>query len=169
MADKKYIECGKIINTHGCQGAIKAESWCNSEKDLSMLERIFLKSSADFIEYKVLKASVFKQFVIFTLENVKDMDSAMLLKNQTIYALRKDFHLKEGEFFISDLIGLNVIDSKTHRIYGTVSEVINRGASDIYVVKTENGESMIPAVDEFIVSIDFDEGVIVSPIDGMFD
>ena len=88
MKDKQYIECGKIINTHGCLGALKAESWCNSEKDLANLKRVYLKEKTGFVEYKVLKSSVFKQFVIFSLENVNDMDNAITLKNQIIYICR---------------------------------------------------------------------------------
>jgi len=47
--------------------------------------------------------------------------------------------------------------------------MINRGASDIYVVQTKNGERMIPAVDEFIISIDINKGIFVRPIEGMLD
>ena len=54
-------------------------------------------------------------------------------------------------------------------VYGTLKEIINRGAADIYVVKTATGEAMIPAVDEFIISVDINTGVYVRPIEGMFD
>jgi ribosomal 30S subunit maturation factor RimM len=46
---------------------------------------------------------------------------------------------------------------------------MNRGASDIYVVDTPNGERMIPAVDEFVISIDIEKGIFVRPIEGMLD
>lgn len=168
MADKKYIECGKIVNTHGCKGAVKVESWCNSEKDLASFKRIFLKNGNLYSQYDVIKTSVFKQFVIFELKSVDDMDKAMLLKGNIIYAAREDFDLEEGEFFIADMIGLNVIDADTDKIYGRLKEIINRGAADIYVVDTPNGEAMIPAVDEFIISIDITKGIFVRPIEGMF-
>ena len=169
MTDKRYIECGKIINTHGCRGGVKAESWCNSEDDLAELSRIFLISGGSYVEHKVKKSSVFKQFVIFELEGVDDMDKAMLLKNKTLYALREDFALEDGEFFLADMIGLDVIDADSGTVYGKLSEIINRGASDIYVVATESGERMIPAVDEFIISIDVEKGVFVRVIEGMLD
>ena len=83
--------------------------------------------------------------------------------------MREDFQLAEGEFFISDIVGIDVIDHENGKIYGQVTEIINRGASDIYVVKTPNGERMIPAVDEFIVSIDIQKGVFVRTIEGLLD
>ena len=166
---KKFIECGKIVNTHGCKGGIKAESWCNSEQDLAHLRRVFIQNGGAYTEYKILKASIFKQFVIFELNGVDDMDKAMLLKNKVLYACREDFQLEEGEYFLVDMIGLDVIDADTAQKYGTLKEIINRGSSDIYVVATENGERMIPAVDEFVISVDINKGVFVRPIEGMLD
>lgn len=169
MAFCPYIECGKIINTHGCYGALKLESWCNTPNELAELRRLYLKKGEIHTEYKVLKASVFKQFVIVTLDKVNDMDLALAMKGQTVYAKREDFHLDKDEYFIADLIGLSVIDADTQKVYGTLLETINRGASDIYVVKTENGERMIPAVPEFIDRIDIERGIFVRPIAGMLD
>ena len=102
MTDKRYIECGKIINTHGCRGGVKAESWCNSEDDLAGLSRVFILRGSEYEEYKITKSSIFKQFVLLDLKGVDDMDKAMLLKNKTLYALREDFALEEGEFFLAD-------------------------------------------------------------------
>ena len=169
MVLNPYIECGKIVNTHGCFGAVKAESWCNTPKEMAGLRHVYLKKGDTYTEYNVLKASVFKQFVILTLDTVNTMDFALSLKGQTVYAKRKDFHLEKGEYFIADLIGLPVIDADTDQIYGTLSETINRGASDIYVVHTENGETMIPAVPEFIDRVEIEKGIFVRPIAGMFD
>ena len=118
---------------------------------------------------KVQRASVFKQFVIAELDGITDMDAAMALKNTVLYAAREDFDLEDGEYFISDLVGLPVIDADNGKIYGTLLETVNRGASDIYVVKTDAGERMIPAVDEFIDRIDLESGIYVRPIAGMFD
>lgn len=167
--DKKYIECGKIINTHGCRGGVKVEPWSNSPKDLTAIKRFYLKSKGDFIEHKVLKASIFKQFVILEMQGIDDMEIALSLKGATLYAQREDFNLSEGEFFLADLIGLDVIDFETSAVYGKVKDIINRGASDIYLVDTPNGERMIPAVDEFIISVDLNKGVFVRVIEGLLD
>ena len=170
MSNKEnYIECGKIINTHGCRGGVKLDSWCNSPEELASLKRIFVLKNGAYVKYMVKKASVFKQFVIAELEGVSDMDAAMALKNTVVYASRDDFELEDGEFFIADLIGIKVIDATSGTVYGQVSDIINRGASDIYVVETPNGERMIPAVDEFIDRVDVKEGIFVNTIPGLLD
>ncbi len=166
---QKYIECAKIINTHGCHGALKLESWCNTPDDLAALARVFICDKDVYKQYKVKKSSVFKQFVIVELDGITDMDEAMALKNKILFADREDFALEDGEYFISDIIGVPVIDADSGKKYGTVSDIINRGASDIYVVNTPSGERMIPAVDEFIVKVDVNEGVFVRVIPGLLD
>ena len=103
------------------------------------------------------------------IEGITDIDSAAAMKETVVYADREDIPLEEGDFFISDLIGLPVIDVDSGIEYGKISEVFNTGASDIYTVKTEDGERMIPAVPEFIIEIDVERGVFVRPIEGMFN
>lgn len=167
MEKKQYLECAQIINTHGVRGDVKLESLCDSPKVLSDLKRVFLKEAGAYKEIKVLHTSIFKSFVLATLEGVDDMDKAMALKGKTLYASRDDFHLEEGDYFIVDLIGLDVIDHESGKVYGRVTDVINRGASDIYVVKTENGERMMPAVEEFVKAVDLDKGIFVKTIPGL--
>lgn len=167
MNKKQYLECAVIINTHGVRGDVKLESLCDSPEVLAALSRVFVRDKETYREIKVNHASVFKQFVLASLEGVNDMDSAAAMKGTTLYASRDDFELEEGDYFIADLIGLPVIDNLNGTVYGKISDVINRGASDIYVVKTPAGERMMPVVEEFVKKVDLDNGVYVEPIPGL--
>ena len=167
MEKKKYLECAVIINTHGVRGDVKLESLCDTPKVLADLKRVYLCENGTYREVKVLHTSIFKSFVLAALEGVDDMDKAMALKGKTLYASREDFDLAEGDYFIVDLIGLDVIDNISGKIYGRVTDVINRGASDIYVVKTESGERMMPAVEEFVKRVDLEKGIFVETIPGL--
>ncbi|MBQ9085912.1 MAG: 16S rRNA processing protein RimM [Clostridia bacterium] len=169
MSVNPYIECGKIVNTHGCHGGLKLESWCNTPEELAVLKRLYIKEGEIYREYRVTKSSAFKQFVLVNLDLVQTMDDAMAHKGKLLYAKREDFHLEDGEYFIADLIGLKVIHADTGAVLGTVKETINRGASDLYVVKTETGECMIPSVPEFVERVDPEKGIFVRPIEGMLD
>ena len=169
MAVNPYIECAKIINTHGCHGGVKMESWCNTPQELAKLKKVYIKFGNDYKKYKIQKASVYKQFVMAMLSDIDTMDKALELKDKILYAERDDFDLEDGEYFIADLIGMDVIDADNGIVYGKISDVINRGASDIYVVRTSSDERLIPAVPEFIDRVDINKGVFVRPIDGIFD
>lgn len=167
--EKKYLECGKIVNTHGVKGAVKIESWCDSPEILADLPCVYFKKGDSYEKRDLLSSSVMKRHVLATLEGINDVDVAMTLKETVVYAERDDIPLEEGDYFIIDLVGLPVIDADNGTEYGTVSDVFNAGASDIYTVKTANGDRMIPAVPEFVINIDLEKGIFVRPIEGMFD
>ena len=166
---KQYLECAKIINTHGTNGAVKLENRCDTPQVLASLKKVYLKNGVSYAEKKVVSASVFKEFVIMTLDGVSDMDAAMLLRNRLLYASRDDLPLPDGAFFLADIEGLPVTDAVSGKVYGTLREVINRGASDIYVIDTKGGERMMPAVKEFVKEVDTEKGIFVTPILGMLE
>ncbi len=167
MKKDNFLECGIIINTHGVSGELKLESFCDTPKILAGFKTLYFYRGGEYVPVKMLHASVFKSFVIAKLEGVDDMDKAIALKNTTLYASRKDFKLPKDSYFIADLIGLDVIDNISGRVYGKIVDVQNKGASDIYVVKTPEGERMMPAVKEFVKKTDIEKGVYVEVIPGM--
>lgn len=168
MTLKPYLECGKIINTHGVYGAVKLESWCDSPAVLAALKTLWYKTGGGMAPLKLRRASVFKQFVIAEIEGVNDVDAAVTLKNTVVYAAREDLDPGDGHF-VADLIGLPILDAASGERLGVLREVISRSTQDIYVVDTPAGERMIPAVAEFIRGIDLSRGVLVAPIPGLLD
>ena len=167
--NNEYLECGIIVGVHGVRGAVKAESWCDSPDVLASLATLYLKKGEAYSPVRVLHASVFKQFVLFELAGLTDMDGAIALKGTVVYAARSDFKLGKGEYFIADIIGCDVYDADSGVKYGTLLDIINRGASDLYVVKTDSGEVMVPVVDEFVDRVEVGVGIYIRPIEGMFN
>lgn len=169
MAEEKYLECGKIINTHGVAGGLMVESWCDDVETLCEIKTLYYKKKEEYIPLEVTKASIHKGRGLMYFRGIDDMDAAALLKNRVVYADREDIPIDEDRVFIADIIGLPVYDEGTGEKLGTLSDMIELPASDIFVVKRDDGsEVMVPAVDEFIGHID-DEGVFLCPIPGMFD
>ena len=166
---EKYLEIGKIVNTHGFRGDVKIQPWCDFPEVMTELEVIYRKVGSSFVEMNVKKSSVHKDMVLMKLEGVDDFDSANALREQVVYADRDHIAREEGSFFIADLVGLKVINADSGKVYGTLKEVLQYGIHDIYSVKTENGEVLIPAVEEFVKRISLEEGIFVKPIEGMFD
>lgn len=163
-----YLECGRIINTHGCDGGMKLESWCDSPAVLCGLKRLYLREGDGYRELSVRRSSVMKNFVLVWLDGISDMDTAQALVGTVVYLYREDIQLGEGDHFIADLIGLPIIDAGTGEKLGTLVNVTNAGASDIYVIDTPYGQRMMPAVSEFVERIDLDDAIYVRPIEGMF-
>jgi 16S rRNA processing protein RimM len=149
-----FPECGKIVNTHGVMGAVKIESWCNSPAVLAKLKRVYLPTKQGMKELKITRASVFKQFVIAELEGITTVEEANALRGKVLHAAREDLKIPKGEYLIAELIGLDLVDVATGKVYGQLTEVLDQGPADIYVVNTPSGERMMPAVPEFVKGID---------------
>ena len=90
MSQEQYLECGRIINTHGVRGACKIESWCDTPEVLCDLPRMFYKKKDEFIELTVTKASVHKGCGLVYFYGIDSIEAAQLLKNRVVYADRDD-------------------------------------------------------------------------------
>ena len=75
--------------------------------------------------------------------------------------------IKKGQ----DLIGLEVIDFDTGKKYGTLSDVSETGANDVYHIKGQNGkETLIAAVPSVVIQTDITEGIMkIRPLEGTFE
>ncbi|MBQ6398074.1 MAG: 16S rRNA processing protein RimM [Oscillospiraceae bacterium] len=159
---KQYVEAGRIVNTHGINGEVKIEVWLDSPAFFKTFKRLFINGA----EKRILSAREHKQFIIARLEGVEDINAAMALKGKTVEILRADARMKDGEFFVQDILGFTVVDEDGHTV-GKLVDAFETPASMLYVVRGES-EHLIPAVREFILGIDAEkEEIRVHLIEGM--
>jgi 16S rRNA processing protein RimM len=77
--------------------------------------------------------------------------------------------LAEGEFYWCDLLGLAVMTDGGEPL-GLLADIIATGSNDVYVVKNDGREYLIPALEDVVLNIDLDKGIItVRPPEGLFD
>ena len=163
MEKKEFIEAGRIVNTHGVQGEVKIEVWLDSPQFFKSFKTLYTPKGEAL---KVLSAKTHKGFVIAKLEGIDDINAAMVLKGKDVSVRRSDAALPKGAFFLQDIIGASVVEENGREV-GKLVEIMERPASNIYVVKGEE-EHLIPAVPEFIMSTDAEQGIIkVKLIEGM--
>lgn len=162
MEKSTFIEAGRIVNTHGIAGEVKIEVWLDSARFMRKFKRLFI----DGAEVKLSASREHKGFVLAKLEGVDDVNAAMSLKGKTVHIHREDARLPKGHFFLQDIFGAKVVDENGAEI-GVLTDVMETPASRIYVVQGER-EHLIPAVPEFILSTDAENGIVtVHLIEGM--
>ena len=155
---EKYLECGAITRIHGLMGALVVNHYCDSYEAFAQLKCVYIKSPDGYEKKKVKKISPYKVGALLTLDGVTNADEAMKYRGKILY------------FFIVDLIGLGVYDFETNEKYGVLDEVANYGAQDVYVIKRDGkANAYIPAIPEFVKKISLDEGIFISPIEGMIE
>lgn len=166
---KQFIETGKIVGTHGVRGEMRAEAWSDSPETLQALPHLYFDEGRT--EIKLVSRRIHKKMLLLTIEGVDSIDKAETLRGKLLYLNRDDIKLKEGQRFIADLVGLTAVDGETKQVYGTLAEVFETGANDVYRIVDDSGkEYLFPAVPHMIKGVDDDAGVIeLLPIPGIFD
>ncbi len=160
----EFLECGQVVNTHGIRGEIRIVPWADSPDFLCQFSTLYLDSENRAM--KVLSCRVHKGSVIVRLEGIDTVETAMLLKGKTVRIRRADAKLPHGSFFISDIIGLDVVDEEGRKL-GVLKEVLSPSLQQVYVVSGTR-EIMIPAVPQFILETNIPEGYLkVRLIEGM--
>ena len=166
---QNYLPACKIVSTHGVRGDMKALPLCDGAAFLAKFKRLF--TSADGAgETRVLGVRAQGNVILLRLDGITDMDAARAQVGRTYYLAKADAKLPRGRYFIDDLLGCDVVDADTDRVYGQLTNVDRPAAQDIYTVTDGAGEEhMLPAVPEFVKKIDIDaRKIFVTPIEGMF-
>lgn len=165
---KEYLEAGKIVNIHGIRGEVKIMPYCDSPELLCEFDRLFLGKSLK--EIYIQRSRVQKNMVICKIEGIDSPEQAEKLRNQMLYMHRDDLELDENTYFIQDLIGITVKDADTGEIYGTIDDVLQTGANDVYSIKNGDKNYLVPAIADVVVNTDIDSGIMtIRVLEGLFD
>jgi 16S rRNA processing protein RimM len=161
------IKIGKAVNAAGLKGELKVYHYTDYKERFEELEKIYLENTG----YEITAVRYVKDLVILKLKGIDNRTEAEKHKGEDIYIDKTDIReLPEGTYHIFDLIGLNVVN-EDGRVLGTLSDVIQNSAQDLYEVEKENkNKFLIPAVEEFILKIDLQEKTMtVRLIEGLMD
>ena len=103
---KKYLEAGEIVSTHGVQGEVKILPWADGPEFLLQFDTFYL----DGRPYAVRSARVHKTCVLASLEGIDTPEQGMALRGKRVCIDRDEAKLPEGSVFIADLIGCRALD-----------------------------------------------------------
>ncbi|MEL6820213.1 MAG: ribosome maturation factor RimM [Calditrichota bacterium] len=168
--EKTHIAVGKIAQAHGMGGWLKVVPYSGIPQRFEVLRTLYVDTDYGFQGYIVEDVNVQQKDVLLKLRNVDSRDDAQKLgKHDLLVPTDQAIELPENSYFVHDLIGIKVQNEAGEEI-GHVSEVLTNSGNDIYVVKKEQQEVLIPAVEAFIKSVDVLQGcMVVELIDGMLD
>ena len=171
MKQKRFLEIGKITNVHGLHGEVKVYPWCDDAAFLCSFEKLYLdKNGKEPVQ--IQNARIQQNLVIMKLQDCSTREQAEKLKGNILYMDREEVELEEGCYFIQDLIGLQVVDADSGRIWGILKDVMQTGANDVYTIRDEETgkEYLAPAIPEVILETNLEEGkMTIRPLKGLFE
>jgi len=148
-----YIKIGLISKPQGIKGELKIFPMTDDINRFLNLKEVYLEKGTEYIKYGVKGARVGSDAAYLFLEHIYDRTAAEGLRGQSLYVERRDaIILPKGKYFIFDIVGCEVFTKAGIKL-GVVTEVMQPGANDVYVVKGET-EILLPAVKAFIADVD---------------
>lgn len=166
---QEYFEIGQIVNTFGIKGIVKVNPFTDDISQFEKLKSILVDKKSKLLEMQIEEVKYSKNQILLKLKGVDTIEEAEKYRNCYLKLPReKAKKLPPNTYFIADLIGLKVYTDEGN-LLGTLEDIYNSGASDIYVVKDELGKQiLLPAIKDVIKQIDLEEEkVIVHLIKGL--
>ena len=125
------------------------------------LKQVILDTGKEQIELEVAGARFFKNLVILKFKGIDNINDVEQYRQKSLYVTRENaVPLGKNEYFIADLIGLKVVSDEGEEL-GDLSDVLQTGANDVYVVSKENTpDLLIPAIRDCIRQVDIENGTM---------
>jgi len=160
-----YLLLGEILRPQGIKGEVRMRVLTAYPERLKALETVYLSDDPDATQadaYTVEGVRMHQGYALFKFKGIQDRDQADRLRQlYVMLPIEEAIPLEEGEFYLYQLIGLTV-KTQDGQFAGTLTEVIETGANDVYVVDSEkHGEVLIPVTLETIIKTDVEAGVVI--------
>ncbi len=147
---------GQIVNVHGIKGEVKIYPYTDDLENLSKkLKNIFLDENMDGECYKT-NCRIQKGMLLCKISGVDTIEQAQKLRGKYVYIDEKSLDkLEEDNYYVKDLLGLDIIDINTNSLFGKLEYIYNTGANDVYEVITQDNKKVyLPAIKQVIKKVD---------------
>lgn len=147
------IQVATLGKAQGIKGEMKINLIGGDADKFAAYDRIIVGVKEFVVEsFKTLTNGNFIKLV-----GVDDRNTAEKLTNTSVYVEKCRVPREEGEYFITDLIGCEIVVDGS--ILGTLSDVLQTGAADVYVVNADK-PFMFPALKKVLKNIDITSKII---------
>ena len=168
---EELFRVGVISNTHGIRGEVKVYPTTDNVRRFGDLKEVILDTGKEQLILHVTSVKYFKNMVILKFKEFDNINDIIPYKGMDLLVTRENaIPLEEGEYYIADIIGSKVITDED-KILGTLTDVLQTGANDVYVVKTKDGkEVLLPSIEECILDRDIENKIVkVHIMKGLLD
>ncbi|HLF71194.1 MAG TPA: ribosome maturation factor RimM [Dehalococcoidia bacterium] len=150
------IAVGRIVSAHGIRGEVKVEPLTDFPERFDKGAELLLDGAPLRIETSRWQ----EHLVVLKLSGVASRGAAELLRGKRLMVPEPRVLLEHGRYYQHEIVGLRVEDENGEHL-GEVADVLATGANDVYVVRGERGELLLPAVEPVIKEVDVAGGRLV--------
>jgi 16S rRNA processing protein RimM len=155
-----YFRVGVIANTHGIKGEVKVYPTTEEPKRFQGMKEIWLDTGKEKLKLEIVSVRFFKNLVILKFKGYDSINDIEKYKSCDLLVTRENaIPLEEGEYYIADIIGARVVTDLGEE-FGTIQDVLVTGANDVYVVRHQDKEVLLPVIPDCVLSRDMDEKLV---------
>ncbi|KMY29517.1 16S rRNA processing protein RimM [Lysinibacillus xylanilyticus] len=162
----EWFNVGRIVNTHGIRGEVRVLSTTDFEEErfaVGIKLAAFKKDDKKPTWVTIESMRRHKNFILLTFEGMNNINLVEPFKEGMLKITKDqltDDLLKENEYFFHEIIGCTIVSEEGETI-GAVTDILQTGANDVWVVKGTKKEHYIPYIEDIVKEIDVDEKKIV--------
>jgi 16S rRNA processing protein RimM len=162
---ESFLAIGRITAPFGREGEVKVIPMTDRIERFLDLEYVFIHREE---RRTVENVRIHGKNVLLKMSQVGDRGEAERYRDALLYVDRESAApLGEGAYYYGDLNGCTVVTSSGDPL-GVVYDIQNAGSSDVYFVRGERGELLIPAVGEIVREIDIEgRRIVIEPMEGL--
>ena len=164
------LQVGVITTTHGVRGEVKVFPTTDDPARFKKLKQVVLDTGKEKIDLEIAGVRFFKNLVIVKFKGIDNINDVEKYRQKSLYVTRENaVKLKKNEYFIADLIGLQVVSDEEENL-GTLTDVLQTGANDVYVIGEGAEEILLPAIKDCVKEVNLEEGrMVVHLLPGLRD
>jgi len=164
----RYLAVGRIVKPHGLHGEVSMEILTDFPERFDTTESFYLGDEYQAEPYKLKSYRWHKKRLLIHFETITDRNEAETLRGLLVQIpIEEAMPLPEGNYYLYQYIGLQVVTIQGQSL-GTIDSVLETGANDVYVVKGEKQEYLIPAIPDIVKSVDIETGqMVIEMMDGL--
>lgn len=156
------LQVGVITTTHGVRGEVKVFPTTDDVARFKKLKNVILDTGKEKIDLEIAGVKFFKNMVILKFKGIDNINDVEQYRKKPLYVTRENaVKLNKDEYFIADLIGL-AVHSDEDEALGVISDVLQTGANDVYVISKEGCDDiLLPAIKDCVKEVDVEAGTIL--------
>ncbi|MHB8621231.1 MAG: ribosome maturation factor RimM [Chloroflexota bacterium] len=152
----EWLVIGKVVAAFGTHGELRVLPQTDFPRRFAAGASVFLER--DERSFTIVQSRLQNGQYVLRLAGVDDRDQAEDLRGRYMRVPGQNLApLEEGEYYLFQIMGLAVRTDEGREL-GVVSDILQTGANDVYVVRSDSGEVLLPAIKDVIKQVDLDAG-----------
>ena len=155
--DTNLVTIGRVTKPFGLKGQVMVEPLTDFPDRFAPNSTILIRGR----RHTITKSRSSKGRWTLKLEGIDHLDEAKMLRGELLKIEASDLRpLPQGQYYRFQILGLEVVTPSGESL-GRVSDILQTGANDVYVVTGTGKERLVPALSDVIQEVDLEAGRMV--------